>query len=93
MPGVKDGRLPLPGAGRESTYMKISDERLDDFTTRWRKAFGEELARQDAYAVATQLLELARILLRPISPDGQRRLDDLREYQPALTPKRTAFFE
>jgi hypothetical protein len=54
--------------------MLIPDERIDDFIARWEKAFGETLTRGEAHEKATQLIELYRIIARPlpIAGDGGR---------------------
>ena len=44
--------------------MAISDERIDDFIARWKRAFGEDLTRDEARAVAGRVLYLYRRMLQ-----------------------------
>lgn len=57
--------------------MQISNERLEAFTDVWRKAFEEELEREQAHVFATQILDFARRVRRPIPMAGTQSLDDL----------------
>ncbi len=59
--------------------MQIPSERLADFIDRWKIAFDETLSDTDARSTATQLLELARCLHRPLPPKGQQLLEELHD--------------
>lgn len=55
--------------------MQISDERIDDFISRWERAFGERLTRETARPIADRLLFLCRRLRRPLPAATMRLLD------------------
>ena len=44
--------------------MPIPDDRIDDFIARWKRAFGEELTRDQARVEADRVLHLYRRMLR-----------------------------
>ena len=44
--------------------MPISDESIDDFIARWKRAFGEELSRDEARLQADRVLHLYRRMLK-----------------------------
>ena len=46
--------------------MQISDEHLDDLIERWKHAFGETLTRAEAQHQGSKLIELYRIIARPL---------------------------
>ena len=52
----------------ENKVMKISDAELDDFIQTWQNAFDERLTRDEAYRELSKLVELLRVLSRPL-PD------------------------
>lgn len=46
--------------------MRVTDERLDDFITRWEQVFGERLTPDKARPAAVRLLRLYDVITRPI---------------------------
>ena len=54
--------------GNHNERMQIADDQLSDFIARWENAFGEKLLPGEARAMAAQLIELYRLLLRPLLP-------------------------
>ena len=51
--------------------MKISDADLDDFIRSWQSAFDERLTRDEAHRELTKLLELMKVLARPLPSKGK----------------------
>lgn len=50
--------------------MRFSDDALDEFRAIYRDEFGEEIARDEAQEMGTRLVELLRLLLRPLPSDA-----------------------
>ena len=53
--------------------MKVSEERIDDFIARWKRAFGEVLTADQARAEAERVVLLYRRMLRRPSAFGDVR--------------------
>ncbi len=51
--------------------MKLTPEALDEFRAIYRDEFGEEITRDEAQEMGTRLVDLLRLLLRPL-PNAQR---------------------
>jgi hypothetical protein len=56
--------------------MPIPPQELDDFIKRWEHAFGESLSREEAEIQANRLLELFKIIARPL-PSSRLPSDDV----------------
>ncbi|HEX8300270.1 hypothetical protein [Sphingomonas sp.] len=49
--------------------MILPDDRLDDFIDRYERVYGERLSREEASPIATRVLDVYRLVTRPL-PDG-----------------------
>ena len=62
-----DRKLYQPQENRPPVAGGISEESLDDFIARWKRAFGEDLMRGEARLIAGRVLHLYReLLFRPL---------------------------
>lgn len=52
--------------------MQFTDNALDDFRAIYRDEFGEDITRDEAQEMGTHVVELLRILLRPLPGDAPR---------------------
>ena len=52
--------------------MRFSNDALDEFRAIYRDEFGEEITRDDAHEMGMRVVELLRILLRPLPTDADR---------------------
>lgn len=50
--------------------MRIADERLEDFITRWEQVFGERLTADEARPIAVRLVGFYDLIRRPIPEAG-----------------------
>ena len=64
--------------------MQFPADELEEFIRRWENAFGERLTAAAAEREASQLVELFRVLARPLPPDAKRRAG--RDQPPAASP-------
>ena len=46
--------------------MRFTDDALDEFRTIYRDEFGEDITRDEAQEMGTRVVELLRLLLRPL---------------------------
>lgn len=49
--------------------MRFSNDVLDEFRAIYRDEFGEEITRDEAQEMGTRVVELLRLLLRPLPGD------------------------
>ena len=52
--------------------MRFSNDALDEFCAIYRDEFGEEITRDDAQEMGARVVELLRLLLRPLPRDPDR---------------------
>lgn len=56
-----------------STCMEIPKEDLDRFKAIYREEYGEEISDEEAYRIASKLLNLFRIVYKPfLEPEKKR---------------------
>ena len=69
--------------------MQLSDENIEDFSARWKRAFGQDLMRDEARVIAGRVLRLYReLLLRPLP--GRQDVEDVAEASTPLSEDRAA---
>lgn len=57
----------------------ISKERLEEFKRIYRKEFGKDISDQDALESATKLLNLLRVVYKPMTKEEFSKLEERRK--------------
>lgn len=57
----------------------ISNERLEEFKRIYRKEFGRDISDQDALESATKLLNLLKIVYKPMTKEDFARIEERRK--------------
>ncbi len=53
--------------------MKTDDEFIEKFRNMYLEEFGEEISREEAYDNFSSLVDVLRIILRPLAKQGEHR--------------------
>ncbi len=67
--------------------MLLSDQDIKDFQCLYRKRFKKEISYEQAYESFSKLLNLLKVIYKPMSKDGYRKLEQRKKDLGLLDPE------
>ena len=57
----------------------LSNQQINQFQLLWKNRFGEEISREEAYEEGTKLVQLLKLVYKPMTENEYKQLQKRRE--------------